>query len=861
MSEKEGLVKWFSELSNKDISVAGGKGASLAEMYNNKFPIPPGFIVTAEAYTHFITKTGLQERIDALLSGIDIEDTQKLQKTTEDVRKIIVNSEMPKDLEEQIIESYDVLDVDKNTFGSAKEGALSILKNSHEPPFVAVRSSATTEDLADASFAGQQESFLNVKGHRDLIEKVKACIASLFTARAVYYRLKKGFSASNSQLAVVVQKMINSDKSGVMFSNNPVESSDNVMIEAVWGLGEGIVSGRIKPDNYVVSRDIEILSETVSEKKVAIVRTSAGENETVKLTEEKANQQVLTASELKRLAQYALKLEEHYGKPQDIEFAIANGDIYIVQSRPITTKFSASEKDEEITGDVLLSGLGASPGVASGTVKVIHSLEELSKIKQGDVLVTEMTNPDMVVSMQKAAGIITDEGGITSHAAIVSREMGIPAVVGTGNATQTLKDGDVVTVDGFKGKVISGKGEVKTVTIEKVVDTKMKLKVLVDIPSFAQRAAETGIDSVGLVRLEGIIASSGKHPLFFVKQKKIEDYSETIYSGLKTIAEHFNEMWIRSSDLRSDEYLNLEGAPQDKEGNPMLGNHGIRFSIQHIDILEAELEAVKKIASENKEKKFGFMVPQIISVDEVLKTQETAKKVGIPENVEIGIMVETPAAVQIINELCNTGIKFISFGTNDLTQYMLAIDRNNSGVQNLYNEMNPAVLSALSYVIRRCKKSGIKTSICGQAGSKPEMVKFLMKEGIDSFSVNADAARKVSEIVAELEGTPVSNHSNEQENNIEEKTEETSVESPIEQPTEENTNNMNETEQVPEKEVVREEAGLYNDQDIENVMLKELDSDEYQPSMKEKDYDIPRLNDAIPIDPRDLHEEYRVDVN
>jgi pyruvate, water dikinase len=837
MSEKEGLVKWFSELSSKDVAIAGGKGASLAEMYNNKFPIPPGFMITANAYTHFVTKAGLQEKIDAILHNIDIQDTAKLQKASKDIRALIEGSAMPKDLEEQILEAYDVLDVNKDMIGAAKATALSILKNSHEPPFVAVRSSATTEDLAEASFAGQQDSFLNVKGHRQLIEKVKQCLSSLFTARAIYYRLKKGFTASSSQLAVVVQKMVNSDKSGVMFSKNPVDQSENVMIEAVWGLGEGIVSGMIKPDNYIIGREkFNVISTDVSEKKVAIVRTSAGDNETVKLSADRSKQQVLSTHELMRLAQYALKLEEHYKKPQDIEFAISGGELYIVQSRPITTKAVDKSKVKEIKGEELLKGLGASPGVASGVVKIIHSLAELSKVKKGDVMVTEMTNPDMVVSMEKASAIITDEGGITSHAAIVSREMGIPAVVGTGTATKDLHDGDIVTVDGFNGRVYSGKGESKTVEILPVVPTRTKLRVLVDIPSFAPRAALTGIQSVGLVRLEGVIAASGKHPLAFVKAGKEDDYAKLIADGLDTIAQHFSEMWVRSSDLRSDEYLNLEGAPQDHEGNPMLGNHGIRFSLQNVKILEAELQAVKYIAEKHPDKKLGFMIPQVIRVDEVTATQRLAEKLKMPSNVIFGIMVETPAAVQVINELCATGIKFISFGTNDLTQYMLAIDRNNAGVQPLYDEMNPAVLSALSYVIRRCKKFGVQTSICGQAGSKPEMVKFLLSEGIDSISVNADAAKTVSEIVRDAENMQSGN----------------SVQRAAAQEV---------REIVEKKKEVKEDARSYKDQDIEQMILKELEPSEYQPGgINEKDPDMPKLNDAITVDPNEVRaEELRTD--
>lgn len=844
------FVKWFSELSNKDVAIAGGKGASLAEMYNNKFPIPPGFIITAQAYSYFIKKSGIGEQIEAILSGVDVDSTKKLEDSSRNVREIIEKADMPKELQEAIEEAYDILDVTKQSLENVKKGALDILKSAHEKPFVAVRSSATTEDLADASFAGQQESFLNVKGDKSLILNVKKCFASLFTARAVYYRAKKGFAHVNAQLAIVVQKMVDSDKSGVIFSKNPTSDKGETVIEAVWGLGEGIVSGMIKPDHYEVDSDLDkfnILKTEIALKKNAIVRNSSGENQTVKLTEERAKQQVLNTFEIKILSQYARRLEEHYGKPQDIEFAISGKDIYIVQSRPITTKFSAAKK-RDISGKLLLTGLGASPGVGTGVVKIVKNLEELEKIKKGDVLVTEMTNPDMVVSMQKAAAIVTDEGGITSHAAIVSREMGIPCVVGTGEATKTLQEGTFITVDGNAGKVYEGKGEAKAVEINPIVPTRTKIKLIVDLPDFAERAAKSGAVAVGLTRLEGIIAESGKHPFYYVQNKKMNEYSENIFKGLKKIAEHFEEMWVRTSDIRSDEFEHLVGAPGHHEANPMLGDHGVRFSLKHRDIMEAEIEAVKKVAHAFKDKKIGIMVPQVINLSELQETKKIAEKLKVPENVKIGIMVETPAAVQIINLLCEEGMDFISFGTNDLTQYTLAIDRNNEQVQNLYDEMNPAVLSSLSYVIRRCKKHGIETSICGQAGSREDMARFLVQEGIDSISVNADAAEKVSKIIASIEGKPVVER-------IE--TKEDYQKSLLKKKDEEK--NEKEFQKAPEKNM---EKSIIN-QDIEEVLLKELEKEvaeddentaAYHPGDIKQKNDIPPLNDAIPVDSR-LFEE------
>ncbi len=755
-NQKEDVfVAWFSELSNKDVAIAGGKGASLAEMYNMKMPIPPGFVVTAQAYSYFLHHTHLKERIADILKPLDVNDTKALNKASKQIRDMIESATMPKELEDAIVEAYEILNVAKEGKAGTvvRAGAGTFLDTSHDTLFVAVRSSATTEDLADASFAGQQDTFLNVKGVHELLEKVKKCMSSLFTARAIYYRNRKGFDHGKAYLAVVVQKMINSTKSGVMFSRNPTTNDNSIVIEAVWGLGEGIVSGQIKPDHYVVADDLSnfrIVESQINEKKIAIVRNKEGKNETIKLDDEKRDEQVLGVHEIKRLAQYSRELEAHYKKPQDIEFAIEGSDIYIVQSRPITTVFKEHKKD--IEGNVLLTGLGASPGVSSGVVRIVHDLHELEKVKEGDVLVTEMTNPDMVVSMQKAAAIVTDEGGITSHAAIVSREMGIPAVVGTGNATKILKEGQIISVDGSSGYVYEGKGETKLVVIEPIVKTGTEIKVIVDLPGFAQRAALSKARAVGLLRLEGIIASSGKHPMGFVQKKRMKDYTKIIASGIREIVKPFEEAWIRTSDIRSDEYQHLEGAPQRVEGNPMLGDHGIRFSLKHRDILVSELHAIREVALDFPKKTLGIMMPQIISLDELRRTKEIAAEIDMPKNVLLGIMVETPAAVQIIEELCHEGIAFISFGTNDLTQYTLAIDRNNETVQDIYNEMHPAILYSLRYVIRICRKYGVKTSICGQAGSREDMVRFLISEGIDSISVNADAARKVSELVARIEG-------------------------------------------------------------------------------------------------------------
>ena len=743
------FVKWFSELDKDSLAVAGGKGANLAEMYNIKIPVPPGFIVTAQAYNYFIEKAGIKEKMIELLSDMDYENTRQLDEITKKIREIMIDSEFPEEMRKEIVESY------RNLSGDKDSSVYEVLNRFPENIFVAVRSSATAEDLPDASFAGQQDSFVNIKGGDNLIEAIKKCFASLYTSRATYYRHKKGFKHEDTSLAVVVQKMVDSDKSGVVFSKDPSYDNDNIIIESVFGLGEGIVSGAITPDKYLVSRDLKIVDVKISDKKIALTRDAGGKGVTINLTPEKSNSQVLKESEIKRLAELALRLEDHYGKPQDIEFAIEGSDVCIVQTRAITTiqNRMGSRPTHEIKGEIILEGLAASPGIASGKVKIVRNLDDLEKIQKGDILVTKMTNPDMVVTMQKSSGIVTDEGGLTAHASIVSREMGIPCVVGTQHATSKLEDNEIVTVDGFNGKVYRGKtAETMVKGVEHITaNTRTKIKVMVDLPSFAERASKTGIRSVGLLRMEGIIAESGKHPNHFLETKKFKEYEEVIFRGVDEIAKHFDELWVRTSDIRSDEFQNLEGAPKKIEANPMLGMHGIRYSVKHPELFKAELKALHRVSEKGKQ--IGVLLPQVINVDEVSKTKEYLKEMGFTK-AKIGVMIETPAAVQLINDFCREGIDFVSFGTNDLTQYILAIDRGNEELQHLYNEMHPAVLHQLQYVIRVTKKNNVESSICGQAGSRREMVKFLVENGINSISVNADVAKEISDYVLELEGEP-----------------------------------------------------------------------------------------------------------
>lgn len=841
---KPDFVKWFSELNKDSGATAGGKGANLAEIYNLGIQVPSGFVITAQAYEYLIKTAGVEDKINELGERINYEDEDGLNKTTSEIRKIIEGIKFPEEMVNEIYEAYEDLSAgDDKSFG--KSSAHEILKKSPEDAFVAVRSSATTEDLAGASFAGQQETYLNIKGKRDLINSIKKCFSSLFTPRATFYRSKKGFKHSESKIAVVIQRMIDSDKSGVMFSKDPSTGEDHVVMEAVWGLGEGIVSGKITPDKYVVKNG-EITDSEVMEKKIAITRNSGGNKNVVKLSPLRSKAQVLKNYEAKKLALLSLKLEEHYGKPQDIEFAIEGEEIFIVQTRPITTLGNAPKEAKEIHGTIVLKGLAASPGIASGKIKIIKDMKDLNKIKKGDILVTEMTNPDMVVSMQKSSAIVTDEGGLTAHAAIVSREMGIPAVVGTQNATTKLKEGETITVDGFTGAIYKGKiSEDVQKTVEPVTaKTKTKIKVILDLPSFAERAAKTNLSSVGLARIEGIIAENGKHPEYYLKKgHHLGEYTEVIYRGVKKMARHFKEIWVRTSDIRSDEFSNLEGAPELDEANPMLGMHGIRYGIKNPEILKAELKALKRVANDSSlgETKIGILLPQIINTFEVKEVKKFLEEIEFKE-AKVGVMIETPASVQLIQDFCTIGIDFVSFGTNDLTQYILAVDRGNELVQGLYNEMHPAILYQLEYVIRVASRNGVETSICGQAGSKKEMVKYLVEKGIDSISVNADVAKEISDYVHELETGEVS-ESGADENDVNKSKREEIEEN------EEDAEEEIEEKPLPPNITQKPDESEKSDESEEKNFEEEKSEEGHNPAEVDNEDELPEIKGALPESP------------
>ncbi|QLG50380.1 phosphoenolpyruvate synthase [Natrinema halophilum] len=769
-------VLWLDEISAGDLERVGGKGASLGELTGAGLPVPQGFVVTAGTYRSFIEEAEIDEELFASVD-VDVDDSAALADAADRAQELILETPFPEDLREEILESY--------------------LEVGDGEAFVAVRSSATAEDLPDASFAGQQETFLNVT-EEDLLDRVRECWASLFTQRAIYYRKEQGFDHSVVNIAVVVQQMVDAEKSGVMFTSHPSTGDPTMIIEAAWGLGEAVVSGAVSPDNYVIDRDDRDVDITVAEKKVMHEKDEAtGQTVEREVPEDKRTARVISDDEIDALMDLGERVEDHYGEPQDVEWAIVDGEVFMLQSRPITTiddggsdvadatdgvdvakgltdgsgsvqategGAGASGTDSSSTGTALVDGLGSSPGTVSGPARIVTKLDDLAKVGEGDIIVTEMTMPDMVPAMKRASGIITDEGGMTSHAAIVSRELGVPAIVGTTNATTVLEDGQVVTLDGDKGSVLEGsevEPEEETEPVEEVRPqspikpmTATEVKVNVSIPEAAERAAATGADGVGLLRTEHMILSLNQTPAKFIEENGEDAYITELVDGIRSVADEFypRPVRVRTLDAPTDEFRQLEGgANEPEEHNPMLGYRGIRRSLDRPEVFAHELEAFRRLYEMGYDN-VEIMFPLINDAEDVLRAKELMKEAGIdPKKRRWGAMIETPASALSVDGMAEAGIDFASFGTNDLTQYTLAVDRNNENVADRFDELHPAVLRLIGDVIETCREHGVDTSICGQAGSKPKMVRFLVNEGIGSISANIDAVRDVQHEVKRVE--------------------------------------------------------------------------------------------------------------
>jgi len=767
VAKKKPFILWFKDIHKEDVALVGGKGANLGELTNAGIPVPPGFCVTAEAYYYFLEKTGIKVKLAKDLKGLNPENNKKLNAVAKDIKKTILKAKMPDDLAKEIKEAY------------RKLGGFP----------VAVRSSATAEDLPDASFAGQQTTYLNVQTAGDVVDSVQKCFASLFEARAIYYRVVQKYDHLKVGLSAPVQNLVDSDVAGILFTEDPVEENpDHLVIEAGWGLGEATVLGEINPDRYVIDKkEMKILSKEISEQKWQIVKNGERGDKHIAVPKDKQKAQKVSDEQILKLAEIGLKIEKHYGKPQDTEWAIEDGKIYFVQSRPITTLGKASsekrqEKNQEeslianrsTNNEVILKGAAASLGTKSGPVKIIHKPTEIDKVNQGDVLVTEMTTPDYVPAMRKAVAIITDTGGRTCHAAIVSRELGIPCVVGTGTATHILKNGQVVTVDGAQGLVYKGKiknqssennNQLQTTPVgsgsqivEEIPITGTKVYVNLGEPHLAEEVAKQPVDGVGLLRAEFMIANLGEHPKAMVAAGRADKYVDALVEGLKTISQAFapRPVVYRATDFKTNEYRGLKGGEKYEpvEDNPMIGYRGASRYIAEPEMFALELKAIKKVREEYDLKNLWMMVPFCRTTNEMSDVMKLITDGGLRQgpDFKIWMMCEIPSNVILLEKFIALGIDGVSIGSNDLTQLTLGVDRDNQTLAKLFDERDEAVQLSIEYVIKTCRKHNVTCSICGQAPSTyPEITEMMVKAGTTSVSVTPDMIIPTRKLIASVE--------------------------------------------------------------------------------------------------------------
>ncbi len=782
----------FSEITIKDVPLVGGKNASLGEMYQKLtkqgVQVPPGFAVTAYAYRKFLRSTGIDRKIKKLLQGLDTNNLKDLAERGREVRKTIMQGEFPLELKREIIKNYRAL---------SKKLKVKALD-------VAIRSSATAEDLPDASFAGQQESYLNIRGEDEVLQACKMCVASLFTDRAISYRVDKKFDHFAIALSIAVQKMVRSDKacSGVMFTLD-TESGfrDIVLINSTWGLGEYIVKGVVNPDEYVVFKPTfkqgykAIISQKLGSKQFKLIYANNPKLPTRRMVVNEADRQKFTLkpAEVLQLAKWGMQIEEHYGKPMDIEWAKdgVTKELYIVQARPETVESVKSVNVMEKAvltkkSRVLLEGVAVGAKVGQGPVNIIKNVKEISKFKPGSVLVTEMTDPDWEPVMKQATAIVTNSGGRTCHAAIVSRELGIPCIVGTKNGTSKLKDGQKITVscaEGEVGKVYEGilPFKVEKTNLKNLPKTKTKIMINIGEPEQALSLSFLPTDGVGLAREELIITESIKiHPLALLHFDKLKDkkakakiakltagynnksqyFIDKLAYGVGVLAAAFypREVIIRLSDFRSNEYAGLIGGKEfePEERNPMIGWRGASryYSAQYEAGFRLECKALKRVREQFGLTNLKVMVPFCRTIEEGQKVLKIMASEGLKRGkngLEVYVMCEIPSNVILAREFARIFDGF-SIGSNDLTQLILGVDRDSELVSKVYDERNPAVMKLISQVIHEAKSVGAKIGICGQAPSDfPDFAEFLVREGIDSISLNPDTMLATRLRIAELE--------------------------------------------------------------------------------------------------------------
>ena len=784
-------IKFFEEISLPDIPEVGGKNASLGEMYKNLAPkgihLPNGCATTSDSYYYFLESTGIKDQIGDVLEGLDVTDIDELRIRGAQIRKIIMHANLPQDFEEEIRHAYRQL--------SEMCGRENLV--------VAVRSSATAEDLPNASFAGQQETYLNISGEDNVLEATKKCIASLFTDRAIVYRDENGFDHMKVALSVGIQQMVavRSKAAGVMFTIDTETGFKNaVVVNSIYGIGENIVQGRVSPDEFVVFKPtLAILKRKVGTKKEKMIPTDDGKTKNIHVSAEDQDRFSITDDQVKTLAQWAMFIEQHYGKPMDIEWALDEDDnqLYIVQARSETVQ---SRRDTNVIeeykmleeGEILARGTSVGNKIGAGKASKIMSLKDIASFKEGDVLVTEMTDPDWVPIMKKASAIVTDKGGRTCHAAIVSRELGIPCVVGTADASHKIPNKTTLTVScaaGDDGLVYRGelKFEVNKTDVKDLPRPKTKIMMNIGSPDHAFQYSMIPNDGVGLAREEFIIDSHIKiHPLALIKFDEVKDahvrsqindlthgyedkteyFIDKLAEGVSTIGAAFypNDVIIRFSDFKSNEYANLIGGTQfePQENNPMIGWRGASryYSEDYRAAFELECRAIKKVRDEMGISNIKAMVPFCRDLTEAHKVLEIMEQNGLKrgENgFEAYVMIEIPSNVILAEQFADLFDGF-SIGSNDLTQLTLGVDRDNHTVAHVYDENNEAVKEMIRHVVRVAKHKNTKIGLCGQAPSDyPEFARFLVETGIDSISLAPDTVVKTTLDIYETEGRIHSN--------------------------------------------------------------------------------------------------------
>jgi pyruvate,water dikinase len=790
-------IRWFEEVSMDDVSLVGGKNASLGEligkMSSSGIRVPNGFCVTAEAYSFVLKEGGVQEKLANALSTIDTKNVDDLAKKGRIARALIKQNGIPPKLAEQIIAAYRQL---------AKEYG--------EEPDVAVRSSATAEDLPDASFAGQQESFLNIRGETELLDACLNCFASLFTDRAISYRVDKNFDHMQVKLSIAVQKMVRSDRAsaGVIFTLD-TESGfrDVVLVTSAYGLGENVVAGRVDPDEFIVFKPTlekgfkPIVRRKVGEKQVQMIYSGHGTRTTrnIDVSPERQERFSISDQEVLQLATWACEIERYYSErlkrptAMDIEWAKdgVDGQLYIVQARPETVHSGKTRRTLETfrldrKGEVILKGRSIGEKIGAGAARVINSVHELNEFKDGEVLVADMTDPDWEPIMKRASGIVTNRGGRTCHAAIVSREIGVPCVVGTHEGTELIKQGQNITVscaEGDTGIIYDGKlsFQRQEIDLESLPPTTTQIMVNVGNPDQAFTLAQLPVAGVGLAREEFIIANDVKvHPLALTRFDQITDldtkrkildltkrygskcayFVEKLAEGVATIAAAFypKPVIVRLSDFKTNEYANLLGGQQfePKEDNPMIGFRGASryYSKNYSDGFALECKAIKMVREEMGLRNVKVMIPFCRTVSEGKKVLAEMEKNGLSQgkdDLEVYVMCELPSNVLDMEHFAEIFDGF-SIGSNDLTQLILGVDRDNEGLSDIFDERNPAVMKAIETAIATAKAFNRKIGICGQAPSDyPEFARFLVQLNIDSISLNEDAVIKTILLIAREE--------------------------------------------------------------------------------------------------------------